>query len=329
VHDYLQYIPGWTARPDQPITSFDGNSADDPNNVKVYGSAVWNKWLDQRYGQDVVRNAWEDSVSAASFAPRAYDTAIRQHGGSGFSSEFSQFAAATAEWQAQNSGFPDGGLYPDVSRAGSLGVDATPGTIRMDHTTYAIVDIPLSSAPRIRLAMAAPSGTSAAVALVGLTGGSPGGTLVRTERIMPNGGKATITFDNPGNLSRLSAVLVNADVKNGGRDDLGDYSFKRDNQLYYAHASTDFKAPTVKGGTATRHKLAVTFSEKVLGVTSKSLKISGVSAKLKFTPGSKKATLTPRAAFKSGRRYTVKFTSAITDLTFNKLKAITLTFKAP
>jgi hypothetical protein len=328
VHDYLQYLPGWTQLTEQPITSFDGADPNDRTNVKVYGSSVWNKWLDARYGEAIVRNAWEDSVQASSFAPRAYDAAIRAHGGGGFSKEFSQFAAATAEWQAQNSGFPEGSLYPDVHRAGDLEVDGTPGTISMDHTTYAIVNVPLTSAPRIRLGVAAPSGTTAALALVGRAGGSPGGTLVTVQRFLGKGGKATITFDNPGNLTRLSAVLINADTKHGSfSNQLGDYPFRRDNQLFYAHASTDFTAPLVKSRTVAPRKVTITFSEPVLGVSGRSLKIAGVSGKVKFTPGAAKATIVPRRALKPGQRYRVKLTSAITDLTLNRLQAITLTFK--
>jgi hypothetical protein len=328
VHDYLQYLPGWTQLTTQPLTSFNGDNPNDRGNVKVYGSAVWNKWLDERYGQDVVRNAWEDSVQAQSFAPRAYDTAIRQHGGGGFSKEFSQFAGATAEWQAANSGFPEGDLYPDVARAGDLEVNGDPGTISMDHTTFEIVNIPVTSAPRIRLAMLAPGGTAAAVALIGRSGGSPGGEAVGVERFLGKGGRGVVTITNPGNLSRLSAVLVNADTKHGAYSRvLGDYRFKRDGRLFYAHASTDFTAPHVKSGTVTPTRLTITFSERVLGVSSHSLKVAGVSGRVQFKVGSRKATFVPRRALKSGHSYHVKLSSAITDLTLNRLHAVTLPFK--
>jgi hypothetical protein len=328
VHDYLQYLPGWTALTALPMTSFNGDNPNDRNNVKVYGSSVWNKWLDQRYGQDVIRNAWEDSVQASSFAPRAYDTAIRQHGGGGFSKEFSQFAAATAEWQASNSGFPEGSLYPDVTRSGRLDVNGSPGVISMDHTTYAIASVPVTSDARIRLAMIAPRGTSSGLALVGRTGGQPGGTLLTAQRFLGNGGRGVVTLQNPGDLTRLSAVVVNADTKHGHfSQTLGDYPFRRDHQRFYAHVSTDFTAPHVKGGTAGPHQVTVNFSEPVLGVSAHSLRIAGVSAKVKFKPGTRKATIVPRHAFKSGRRYHVVLTSAITDLTLNRLHPVELTFK--
>jgi hypothetical protein len=329
VHDYLQYLPGWSTRSTQPITTFNGNDSNDRDNVKVYGSAVWNKWLDQRYGQDVVRDAWEGSVQAKSFAPGAYDRAIRQHGGGGFSKEFSQFAASTAEWQAANSGFPEGSLYPDVERGGTLDVDGSPVSTTLDHTAYVTADVPVSAAPRIRLAMLAPSGTSSAVALVGRTGGSPGGTLLGVQRYLGKGGRGVVTLDNPGGLTRLTAVLINADTKHGGFSSaLDDYRFKRNNQFFYAHASTDFSAPTVKGGTFSSKRVTVNFSEPVLGVSGRSLKVAGVSGKVKFKQGTKKATIVLKRALKSGHRYRVKLTSGITDLTLNRLHAVTLTLKA-
>jgi hypothetical protein len=166
------------------------------------------------------------------------------------------------------------------------------------------------------------------MALVGRTGGQPGGEALGVQRFLGNGGKGTVTLTNPGNLSRLSVVLVNADTKHGAFSRArGDYVFRRDNQIFYAHASTDFTAPQVKGGTAARKKVTVTFTEPVLGVSGKSLKIAGVSARVKFTQGARKATIIPRRPFKSGHRYRVKLSSAITDLTVNRLRAVTLTFK--
>jgi hypothetical protein len=331
VHDYLQYLPGWVQLSTQPLTSFDGNDPNSRTNVKVYGSSVWNKWLDQRFGEDVVRNAWEDSVTAGSFGPAAYDTAIRADGGGGFADEFDRFAAATAEWQAQNSGFPDGALYPDVDRVGDLEIDGSPGSIKLDHAAYALANVPVTAAPRIRLAVKSPRGTAAALALVGRAGGSPGGTLVQALRSLPHGGNAVLTFSNPGNLSRLTAVLVNSDVQHRAfSNTLQDFPFKRDGQTFYSHASTDFAAPHVTGESPrpgarapSGQKVTVKFSEQVLGVSKRSFQLLGpggraVSGRLKFRSGDRKATLVPRRSLAPGR-YSVRLTSAITDLTLNRL----------
>ena len=326
VHDYLQYLPGWVQLSQQPITSFDGNNPNNRTNVKVYGSAVWNKWLDQRYGQDVVRNAWEDSVNAGSFGPAAYDAAIRQHGGVGFGAEFDLFAAASAEWQAVNSGFPEGALYPDVNRAGQLPVNGAPGTISLDHTAYALLRVPIVSAPRIHLGMSAPGGTRAALAIVGRTGGSPGGTMIEVEKRLPNGGKGQVTFANPGNLTRLTAVLINSDTGHGAFSQaLQDYRFKRDNQVFYAHASTDFTPPHVTGHRTSATKVTVTFSEPVLGVSRNSFRIAGATGRLHFQTGDRKATLVLSHPLRRGTHH-VTLTSVIADMTLNRLPASGFSF---
>src|SRR5919202_1205345 len=59
VNDYLQYLGPWAQLSlSVPVTEFNSQE-DDPLNVKVYGDMVWNRWLDTRFGEDSVRNAWE------------------------------------------------------------------------------------------------------------------------------------------------------------------------------------------------------------------------------------------------------------------------------
>ena len=77
---------------------------------------------------------------------------------------------------------------------------------------------------------------------------------------------------------------------------------------------------------ATR-RVEINFTEPVLGVSSRSMKIAGVRGKLKFKQASRKATILPRRPLKAGRRYRIVLSSAITDLTLNKLRPIALTFK--
>jgi hypothetical protein len=208
-----------------------------------------------------------------------------------------------------------------VNRAGQIPVNGAPGTIALDHTAYALLKVPVVSAPQIRLGMSAPGGTRAALALVGRTGGSPGGTLIEVEKRLPNGGKGQVTFTNPGNLTRLTAVLINSDVKHGSYSQaLQDYRFKRDNQVFYAHTSTDFTPPHVTGHSATAKKVTVTFSEPVLGVSRNSFKIRGASGRLRFLTGDRKATLVPSHPLRRGRHHAT-LSSVIADMTLNRLPA--------
>jgi hypothetical protein len=336
--DYLQYLDSWVQLTGIPLTSFNGSDPNDRDNLKVYGTAVWNKWLEGRYGASVVRRPWEVSLDTPrpSFAVEAYDRAIREKGGSGFDDDFSRFSAATAEWQAQNSGFPEGSLYPEVPRAGTADVNGSGGTIELNHTTYALVDVSPSSAPRVKLSMRAPAGTNASLALVGRTGGLPGQMTVALRRL-PNGGSGNVVVNDPGRFSQLTMVLVNADSRVTGSSDLtGDWTYGRDGQLYYARMSTDFKGPRVtkksprSGARAVKRatSVKVTFSERVLGVSTKSLQLLAsngrtVGARVKFSAGSRSATLTPKHKLGAKRRYRVRVTRTVTDTALNPLNRAT------
>jgi hypothetical protein len=332
--DYLQYLPGWVQLWQLPLTTF-STDPNDRNNVKVYGSAVWEKFLAARFGPDVVRHAWEVSTSTdpESFAVGAFDSSIRdQIGGSDFPTQFTLFAADSAEWQAQNSGFPEGSHYLDVVRAGSAPVNGNGGTLKLNHTTYALLEVPTTSAARVKLGVSAPPGTDSSIALVGRAGGVPGGTMTPVVTRLPNGGNGSVTID-PSRFARLTAVLINADSKLNGASALtGDWNYARDNEPYFARVSTDFTAPRVvrvspRAGSrrvSRKIRVKVTFSEPMRGVTTKSLQLIAsngrvVGASVVFSNGSKVATIKPKRTLSRNRGYKVRVTSAITDTAVNPL----------
>ena len=82
VNDYLFYLGPWADRPSQPLTYAGDGAPPSGDDLKIYGSAIWNHWLDSRYGPAVVRQAWAVSqASGGGYAPGAYDRAIRDMGG--------------------------------------------------------------------------------------------------------------------------------------------------------------------------------------------------------------------------------------------------------
>jgi hypothetical protein len=344
VLDYLQYLRGWVQLTALPLTTFNGSDPNDRNNVKVYGTAVWNKWLDSQFGPNVILQAWKASLTTArkSMAVQAYDKAIReQPGGGGFASRFDLFATKTAEWQAQDSGFPEGHLYPDVVRAGSSRVNGPGGRIKLNHTTYGLVDVRPDAFQRIRLGATAPAGTNAAIALVGRSGGVPGGKTVLEMKTLPHGGSGTVTLQNPGNFSRITMVLINADYQvSGGSPLTGEWIYKRDAQPFYARVSTDLRPPRVvrvsprlrARGVARRPSVKVTFSEPVRGVSSKSVQLVGpgghvVGASVRLASGSRVAVLTPHGSLARARSYRVRVLKTVTDTTVNPLaKTFTSSF---
>ena len=226
VDDYLNvYVPDWIGLSRQPITQA-GNS-------KQYGSAVWNLWLDDTYGADAIRDAWADSdlpantVQGGGFAPQAYDAAIRARGGTGFMPAFGEFSMATATWDVAGTGFDDGGLYGGVERVGTLQPDGALRSETLDHTAFAVYAVPVTTADRLDLAVALPSGTNGYIALVG----DDGAIVSRAARTLAGGGGATVSLANPGGYTRITAVLVNTDVQQDGYESgCGDWNWTRDDQ---------------------------------------------------------------------------------------------------
>jgi hypothetical protein len=208
---FLTPPSGWVTTTELPITL--------ESTPRMYGSGVWNHWLSERYGTGAIRSAWElsQTASPASFAPAAYDGSIAAAGGTGFSDDFARFSAATAEWRAPGSGFSEGSTFPDVERLGGLSVGDFPATIELDHTTFALFDVTPTAAGAFRLNVAAPEGTSSAIALVGRTGADPAaGTTTTRFRMLPAGGAGSVELASPGSFGRITAVVVNADASQAG-----------------------------------------------------------------------------------------------------------------
>jgi hypothetical protein len=356
VNDYLQYLTPWSQMTFVPLTYFsaDGN---DPLNVKVYGDAVWNRWLETRYGQDVIRDAWASSrrTQPKSFAPLAYDTSLKTKGAS-FYEAFATFAAETAEWRAANTPFAEGSTFPDVDRAAAtasgrpivLVPDRGGASGSLDHTGYILLDVrPPEGLPRLRLAVNTPRGAAMAIALVGRTGDEVNGTSQQFVKLLPRGGPGTVTIENPSQYTRLTAVVINADMAiEGFSSILGDWLWENDRQRINARVSADFDAPSVrrrspKPGTrraSTRTRVVASFSEPVFELTSTTVKLvgpNGRSVKAKFglsrsgkkvsaAAGADQVILTPRARLRRGARYEVRLSRDLRDGGGNALPSSTL-----
>ena len=234
-NDYLRYIHRWVSRSKVPITT--GSS------IKIYGSAVWNHWLAGNYGNEIVRTAWEHArkVRPSGFSVNAYNAAIRTVArkkgrgarGNDFPHEFARFAAATAEWRTPGD-FPyvDGPLWDDVQRQGTL----RPGRFivrRLSHTGYLLFNVKPRNVGALRLLAGGQRGTQSAFALICREGPVETGTVRIKMRFAKHGGVRGVTLRNPGNCSRITAALINADPKQGGFA-LGDWLYTHDHQRFAA-----------------------------------------------------------------------------------------------
>ena len=330
VNDYVSYLKSWAELTQVPLTTFDALDFSDPVNLKVYGDAVWVRWLEAHFGLDVVRGAWEHSLDTnpPSFGPLAFNRALIDHG-SNFFRAFTHFAADTAEWRSSAGPFEEGRTWPDVRRASKKAL--VPGTLlrgELDHTAYALHNVSAGDAKRLRLVGRLPHGVPGAFALVGRTGPVTSGSVEVHLQRLPAGGRARVTVQHPGRFSRLTAVLINAAIaQDGFRPDLGDWDFSRsDGKPVSALITTDFAPPRVlhrnpKPDTrdvSRRTRVSMGFSEPVRGVSTRTLKLIGpdghkVNARVHYDAHDRRARLEPKERLRRHTGYLVKITGGIVD----------------
>jgi hypothetical protein len=334
LNDWVNFLPAWSKLTLTPITQFNAQDGSDAQNIKVYGDAVFNRWIDERLGPDTIRRAWESSVDAKSFAPGAYDTALRASGTS-FYKAFTEFVTDTAEWRAPNGLFEEGNTFPDVQRA-LRGAPLQPqnatrersdfveGTI--NHTSYALFNVDPTGQANLKLAGKFRPGVPGAIALVGRTGDESGGTTVVRIKRLPRGGTGRVTLTHGTDYSRVTAVLVNADARvSGYSQDLGDWVWSGDDEPI-ALALNDFTKPRPVGyaprpgahRVSPRADVKITFNEGVTGITTSSVRLLAPGGKT--VPGrlsqNRLGTIVrirPVGRLASGRRYTVKLSGDVTD----------------
>jgi hypothetical protein len=355
VNDYRQYITPWAQMTTVPLTyfSFDGS---DPLNVKVYGDAVWNRWIEAHYGPDLIRDAWGVSLNTTpkSFAAAAYDTALRTKNTSFFHA-FAQFATDSAEWRASNSSFAEGSSFPDIDRQLSptedplaLVPDRSSVANILDHTSYVLLDVaPRPNMSRMTFAVSTPRGTHMAIAIVGRTGDEVNGTAHEFMKLLPSGGPQSITIDNPNQYERITGVVINADTS-ATRDSFGDWNYHRDSQGVIARASNDFVAPHVTHrrparGTrlaSPRRHIQISFSDRMFALTTKTVKLLDpkghvVKTSLALTTngkkrsvfaGANKVVLTPAKPLRTHTRYEVRLSRDLRDFGGNALRPQALTW---
>jgi hypothetical protein len=332
----VSYLGPWAKIANVPLTQFNESDQTDPLNVKVYGDAVWNRWLDSRFGPETVRGAWERSrqTHPASFAPAAYGASLSARGSSFFDA-FTQFAADTAEWRSSAGPFGDrdANLLPDVVRASqrSLAPGSKPITGQLDHTGFALLNVTPTAATRIKLVGSIRRGTAGAIALVGRRGPAENGSVEVQLRKLAKGGRAAVTLEQPSTFSRITAVLVNADVSESGFSQLAaDWVFTKDGAPVSATVSTDFTAPRIRSrkprpnqrGVSRGASIVLHFSKAIVGATSRSVELidgRGRRVRASVRVSGSTVTVKPRRGLRANTHYTVVLTSAVVDRADNSV----------
>ena len=226
--DWLRtYMGSWTKESLIPITA---------NDFHVYGSAVWNHWLehgDASFGADVILNAWESSrdVTPKDYGVGAYDDAIKDEGGAGFPQQFAAFTAATAEWRTGDGNFPDASELPNMTRLGKLKLGAESTRQTLDNTSYAQFNVNPKDAAEITLKGRSGGGVQWAVSLVGRDGRPTTGTVERLTSYSEGGEKASVTLPGAQSYERITAIVTNADGHVAGpKPTFGEFSYTRNRE---------------------------------------------------------------------------------------------------
>ena len=353
-NSYNRFVTSWSQLAPVPLTLFTQNLAD-PASEKAYGDAVWNHWIEQRYGADAVRQAWvrAPATNPPHFSLAAWDDVIRSLGGAGFNTEFACFAAATGEWltAAPDACAGRGAAFPDAREAGyadmqrvtsaSPALDGPPVSGALDHTAFALFNLPGGPAAAYKLIGNLPPGTSAAIAFIGRTGTDPSGPATIRIAQMPSGGTGSVLVEAPASFSRLTAVLINSDRAIAGFSTLtNDWAWEHDAAAASVRVSSDVTPPGVVSRTpapeapraAVTSRVIVKFSEAVTGVDGTSFVLVApglrpVPADVVLDASRSQATLVPRSRLAQHTRYTAQLTAAVADQSDNHLAPVSWGFR--
>ncbi|HEX8646877.1 MAG TPA: Ig-like domain-containing protein [Thermoleophilaceae bacterium] len=343
INDYVFYLTPWVRHTRAALTAFNPGDMSDPLNYKVYGDAVWNRWIDEHYGQDSIRVAWEKSLTTnpRSFGPEAYE-AMLQTRGTTFFDAFTSFVTDTAEWNSSAGAFEEGTSWPPVKRVRRL--DLAPGgreaSTQLDHLGYAFVNVTPTRDERIKLIGSLPRGTRGAFAVIGREGDKTTGVPTVHMVRLPNGGHASVEVPNPGRFTRMTAALINADARQIGYSSfLNDWLYARDSQLAKAHVSNDYTPPRVRkrspgpgAKVSPRAPVVVTFNEPMQNVSTKTIVLVGrggkkVPVRVSYDAARRQARLVPKKPLAARTRHYVKIGSTLVDFGDNELAAAERTWK--
>jgi hypothetical protein len=338
VNDYVSYVRPWTHLTQVPLTHYNELDGADPLNAKAYGDAVWSRWLDVHFGPELIRSAFERSVGTnpVSFAPAAYDAALRARGSSFFDA-FTRFAADSAEWRSAAGPFGDrdASMWPDVQRAS--GRTLAPGrkgiSGHLDHTAYALVDVAPTHDARVKLVGSLARGTAGALALVGREGSATAGAVRGVLTRLPHGGPGTVVLSNPSRFTRITAVIVNADASQSGYSHAAaEWTFTRDGRAVEGHISNRFAPLALRGidpgrgarKVSRRARIVLRFSAAVRRASLPAIHLIGprgrrVAVRVVRGGGGRRVTLIPRRPLAPGARYSVELGARVVDVDGNAL----------
>ena len=224
-NDYVNsYLKTFARTPQVPVTDFDGGRG-----LRIYGLATFNHFLSTSAptGPSVVVGAW---TRAPKVNPKDFAAAALDRGDSGPKRPWPRSRVHPLRRRDRRvalAGFPDAASYPDVTRKGSLKKSAHKRVV-LDHMAYRLMDVRGAGGGKLKLSLSA-GDVRAGVALVGRDDDA-GGQVVMKVKYLTKGGRASVTLPSPGDYERVTAVIVNADTRVHGFDNIHrDWNYTRDN----------------------------------------------------------------------------------------------------
>jgi hypothetical protein len=208
----------------------------------------------------------------------------------------------------------------------------------LDHTAFALINVDPSGENRLSAGGRLPSGVAGAIALVGRTGSDTTGSSVVSLKRLPRGGAGRATLENANSFSRVTAVVINADVDVEGFDrQAGDWNWLGDDSEISV-AVNDFTRPTVRRTSPRRNarsvsrraRISMTFNEVLAGANRSTVKLiapNGRSIPSSVLPNGRTLRIIPARRLSPRTRYAVRLSRALTDGGGNALPSSRRTFR--
>jgi len=129
VTDYLQYLHSYTFHLEDPFDHVLG--------IAYYGQCIWMQYLSKKFGDDIIRNIWEDYARDTSDYLSDFDSVLNQRG-TNFCTEYKRFGTAIY-YTGRN--FQGTSLFPDARK---FDADAVKRTILEPNVANAFQAFPAS-----------------------------------------------------------------------------------------------------------------------------------------------------------------------------------------
>ncbi len=112
VNDNYGYLPFFFSYPGVPLTDY---------SIHMYGCFIWNQYLAQIFGADIIRQVWEEIPTAS--ATTALDRVLRIQYDSDLAQEFSRFALWNFHTGSRDDGlhYEEGANYPEMELHSNTG----------------------------------------------------------------------------------------------------------------------------------------------------------------------------------------------------------------